>query len=112
LPENIKKEGFYVHTTVNGISGKQGVYRLDYNGAEVAMSTFYTIQNNKGYVLSAIIPIDLLSQKFEEVKKITQSFIIDGVQLGPLIQNNKTGKLDGLDNNEHPRGKAPRNSFY
>jgi len=51
---------------------------MDYNGTEIEMAAFYTVQNNKAYVLTAIIPTSKKEQKSEEVRQITQSFILDG----------------------------------
>lgn len=78
LPAGSQKESLRNHISKNGIPGKQGIYILDYNGAQVGMAAFYTVQNNKAYVLTAIIPTSMMQQKSDEVKQITQSFTIDG----------------------------------
>ncbi len=78
LPAGTQKLSFNDHTSANGIPGKQGVYQMQYNGNQVNLAAFYTIQNSKGYVLTAIIPSSMLAQKGEEVKRITRSFQILG----------------------------------
>ncbi|NOR88561.1 MAG: hypothetical protein GQ527_13230, partial [Bacteroidales bacterium] len=78
LPAGTQKQSMKDHISKNGIPGKQGIYVMDYNGIEVGMAAFYTVQNNKGYVLTAIIPTSMMQQKSDEVRQITQSFIIDG----------------------------------
>ncbi len=80
LPEGTKRESLNDHTNVNGIPGKQGVYVMNYNGNEVYLSAFYTVQNNNGYVLTVIIPTSMIEQKGEEVKEITRSFSLKGFQ--------------------------------
>ncbi len=78
LPAGTQKLSFNDHTSANGIPGKQGVYQMQYKGNQVNLAAFYTIQNSKGYVLTAIIPSSMLAQKGEEVKRITRSFQILG----------------------------------
>ncbi len=78
LPAGAKKQSLNDHTSAQGIPGKMGVYKMNYNGNAVNLAAFYTIQNQKAYVLTAIIPISMLQQKGEEVKSITHSFQLDG----------------------------------
>lgn len=99
LPAGTQKQSLVDHTSVNGIPGKQGLYMLQYNGNDVHMANFYTVQNQIGYVLTAIIPSTMLEQKGAEVKQITHSFIIDGFE--PVAKSEKqtkgpSGKLGGL----------------
>ena len=107
LPAGTRKQGLEDHTSKNGIPGKQGSYILNYNGIEVAMGSFFTVQNNKGYVLTVIIPTSMLEQKGEEVKQITRSFIIDGFKPPAyVVKNNKkpaalSGLLGGTSNNNN-----------
>ncbi len=98
LPQGTKKESLVAHTSKNGIPGQQGVYIVNFNGNDVAMSSFFTVQNRIGYVLTAMIPTSLLEQKSDEVKQITQSFIIDGYENHTADQtfNNKPSGIDGL----------------
>lgn len=78
LPEGTQRQSLKDHVSVQGIPGKQAVYVMSYDGNSVSMAAFYAIQNGNGYVLTAIIPTNLLSQKTEEVKKVTQSFTVNG----------------------------------
>ena len=80
LPAGTRNESLENKTSSNGIPGKQGIYVTNYNGNRVGMSSFFTIQNGYGYVLTAIIPEAMFEQKTDEVRKITQSFVIDGFQ--------------------------------
>ena len=93
LPKETQKMSLDDHTTVNGIPGKQGLYVVNYDGNEVNIANFYTVQNNKGYVLSAIIPTAVIEQKGAEVKEITHSFIIDGFE--PAAKAEKQNKRPG-----------------
>lgn len=76
LPAGATKDGTKSHVSKNGIPGKQGTYRFNYNGTQVGMGVFYAIQNGKGYVISAMIPTNMLQQKSKEVKSITESFAL------------------------------------
>lgn len=100
LPAGTRKESLVDHTSVNGIPGKQGLYVLTYDNVDVTIANFYVVQNNKGYVLSAIIPSIMIEQKGAEVKQITQSFVIDGYELRAEAsqENNKpaSGLLGGI----------------
>jgi uncharacterized protein (TIGR02145 family) len=89
LPAGTQKLSLNEYTTVNGIPCKKGVYLLDYNGNEVGLSAIYIVQNNKGYVLTALIPSSMIQQKGEELKGVTNSFSIDGFQA-----SSNTAKLD------------------
>jgi len=93
LPAGTKKLSLDEHTTANGIPCKKGVYLLDYNGNEVGLSALYIIENNKGFVLTAIIPSSMIQQKGEELKQIVKSFSIDGFE---AKANNKPSGLGGL----------------
>ena len=98
LPAGTCKQDLENHTSKNGIPGKQGSYIFDYNGNEVTMGSFFTVQNNIGYVLTVIIPTSMLEQKGAEVRQITQSFIIDGFKppAGVVKENKKPTGLSGL----------------
>jgi hypothetical protein len=78
LPAGTKKSGLFDKTSKNGIPGKQGVYSSTYNGTDVAMSAFYAVVNNYGYVLLVIVPTNMMQQKTSEIQKVTQSFMVDG----------------------------------
>lgn len=97
LPTGSRKESLVDHTTVNGIPGKQGLYSLDYNGNPVNLAAFYTLQNNKAYILTAIIPSDKIEQIGEEVKAITHSFLLEGFQAqAPATPEKKEGLMGSL----------------
>mgnify|MGYP002639142453 CR=1 FL=1 len=98
LPAGTKKLSLNEYTTVNGIPSKKGVYLLDYNGNEVGLSAIYIVQNNKGYVLTALIPSSMIQQKGEELKRVTNSFSIDGFQASSntVEQDKKPSGLGGL----------------
>ncbi|MCD4772247.1 MAG: hypothetical protein K8R41_02550 [Bacteroidales bacterium] len=106
LPAGTQKQGLENHTSKNGIPGKQGTYILDYNGTEVTMGSFFTVQNNIGYVLTVMIPSNMRDQKGSEVRQITQSFIIDGFEKALVIKRETekpkkglSGLLGGTTNN-------------
>jgi len=98
LPQGTQKMSLDDHTTVNGIPGKQGLYKVNYDGNEVNIANFYTVQNNKGYVLSAIIPTVVIEQKGAELKGITHSFLIDGFEPTAKVekQNKRPGGTGGI----------------
>lgn len=103
LPAGTNKQSLTNYTSVNGIPGKQGLYTLNYNGNLVNMAVFYTVQNNIGYVLSAMIPSNMIAQKGEEVKRITQSFSIDGfgnntsIAKQPVVNKNENNQYNNLN---------------
>ena len=107
LPSGTQKLSLNNHTTANGIPSKKGVYLIDYNGTEVGLSALYIVQNNIGYVLTALIPSSMIQQRGEELKQITKSFTIDGftAPTNTAKQNSKSSGLSGLT------GGAGSNSF-
>ena len=89
LPAGTKKSSLDDYTSSNGISGKQGIYQVNYNGNDVTLATFYTVQNNIGYVLTAIVPNTMIQQKGDEVKAVTKSFKIDGLGASSTVKKSK-----------------------
>ncbi|MBN2638154.1 MAG: hypothetical protein JXR65_03585 [Bacteroidales bacterium] len=97
LPQGTQKQSLVNHTTTNGIPGMMGLYVLKYNNVDVNMAAFYTVQNSKGYVLTAIIPASMISQKGPEVKSVTQSFVIDGFPKQTVAKQKTTQQPSGLN---------------
>jgi hypothetical protein len=131
LPAGTQKLSLNEYTTVNGIPCKKGVYLLDYNGNEVGLSAIYIVQNNKGYVLTALIPSNMIQQKGEELKGVTNSFSIDGFQapsntaekekkpsglgglMGGTTQNNNSSGNSGVEKNEVTiSGNSVNGTYY
>jgi len=106
LPAGTQKQSLKNHTSKNGIPGKQGIYVMNYNGIEVGMAAFYTVQNNKGYVLTAIIPTSMMQQKGNEVRQITQSFTIDGFN-PPAASATASKALTPNSSNQNRSGARP-----
>lgn len=97
LPAGSQKQSLVDHTTVNGIPGKQGLYSFDYNGNQVNLAAFYTLQNEKAYILTAIIPTSMIEAKGDEIKAITHSFLIDGFESQAVVSaQNTSGLMGGL----------------
>ncbi len=96
LPAGTQKLSLNNHTTVNGIPSKKGVYLIDYNGTEVGLSALYIVQNNNGYVLTALIPASMMQQRGDELKQIVKSFTIDGFSAPAHTVNKKSSGLGGL----------------
>jgi uncharacterized protein (TIGR02145 family) len=119
IPAGTQKVSLVDYTSVNGIPGKQGLYILNYNNTEVTIATFYTVQNNIGYVLSAMIPSGMVEQKGAELKQITHSFLIDGFEKTANIvqEEKKPAGLSGLlgksteNNNLSGENVSSGNSF-
>ena len=88
LPQGSTKESLTNHVSKQGIPGKQGVYTFDYNGTPIAMGVFFAIKNGMGYVISAIIPSNMLQDKSAQVKQVTESFT--------LLGNNTQMGISGL----------------
>lgn len=107
LPAGTQKESLKNHTSKNGIPGKQGIYIMNYNGVEVGMAAFYTVQNNKGYVLTAIIPTSMMQQKSDEVRQITKSFILDGFSPAAATNTTATKALTPNSDNQSRSGARP-----
>lgn len=107
LPAGTQKQSLKDHISKNGIPGKQGIYMMNYNGVEVGMAAFYTMQNNKGYVLTAIIPTSMMQQKGEEVRQITQSFTIDGFQPTQPITPTTAKTITPNSTNQSRSGARP-----
>lgn len=117
LPAGTQKQSLENHTSKNGVSGKHGAYIIDYNGTKVAMNTFYTVQNDIGYVLNAIIPTSMLEQKGKEVGQITKSFIIDGFEKAVVIarepekpKKGLSGLLGGTSKNNNSNNNQKNNT--
>jgi len=98
LPAGTQKLSLDSYTTTNGIPSKKGVYLIDYNGTEVGLSALYIVQNNIGYVLTALIPSSMVQQRGEELKQVVKSFTIDGftAPTNTAKQNGKSSGLSGL----------------
>jgi hypothetical protein len=90
LPDGYKKISLSNHVSSNGIPGKLGIYEVNYNGNTVTLASFYTVQHNIGYVLTAIIPNAMVQQVGSEVKAVTQSFRIDGFKAPTSSDNTST----------------------
>jgi hypothetical protein len=95
LPAGAQKISLNEQTT-NGIPCQEGAYLLDYNGNDIRLSALYIVQNNKGYVLTALIPSSMLRQKGAELQQIVQSFSIDGFKALTAKQDKKPSGLGGL----------------
>lgn len=80
-------------TSKNGIPGKQAIYSMVYNGNQVDIAVFYTLQNNKAYVLSAMVARSVAENYRSDIQLITGSFKIDGV--GNTGQSNSLSGLMG-----------------
>jgi hypothetical protein len=78
LPAGYRKVSLSDYVSSNGIPGMKGVYEVNYNGNTVTLATFYTVQHDIGYVLTAIVPNTMIKQIGDEVKAITRTFRIDG----------------------------------
>lgn len=91
LSQGTVRQSLSNHVSKQGIPGKQGIYTFNYNGTPVSMGVFFAIQNNKGYVISAMIPTSMLERKTAQVKQVTESFTL-------LTNKPKTGggSLSGL----------------
>jgi len=89
IPAGANRLSLNDHTSVNGIPGKQGVYQLNQGGTIISLAAFYVIQKGNAYVLTAIIPNEVLEKKSVEVKSVTQSFQINGFEPTQQAQNTK-----------------------
>ena len=105
LPAGTQKLSLNNHTTTNGIPSKKGVYLIDYNGTEVGLSALYIVQNNNGYVLTALIPSSMIQQRGGELKRVIKSFTIDGFSTPAHTAKKKSSGLGGLT------GSMASNSF-
>lgn len=99
LPAGTQRESLVDHTSVNGISGKQGIYIVKHNNYELAVAIFYVKKVEKVYILSAIVPTNLLQERSSELKAITNTFVIDGYQ-------NKASQTSELGNYVQSSGNA------
>lgn len=80
LPQGTQRQLYEDHTSYNGIPGKQAVYQLNQEGTLVSIVCFYAIQNGNAYVLSGIVPNQVMTQNEAEIKSVTQSFTINGFE--------------------------------
>lgn len=79
LPAAANRLSLNDHTSVQGIPGKQAVYQLNQGGTLISLAAFYVIQKGNAYILTAIIPNEVIEQKSAEIKGVTQSFTINGI---------------------------------
>jgi len=114
LPAGTQKLSLEEYITANGIPSKKGVYLLDYNGNEVGLSALYIVQNNKGYVLTALIPSSMIQQKGAELKKIIKSFMIDGFETPNNIvkEEKKSTGLGGLLGGTKQNNTSSTNTYF
>jgi hypothetical protein len=74
LPEGFECSSLKDYTTETNIKGKIAIYNGYLNGIAESFSAFYTTNNNKGYVLSTLVPIEKIQEKSEETQAIINSF--------------------------------------
>jgi len=115
MPSGTERQLLENHVSYNGIPGKQAVYRVSDNGVLVSIVCFYAIQNGNAYIVTGIIPNQLLEQKSEELKKITQSFQINGFErkeetqrakVLPKIPKQETGARPATSSNNTTAGNG------
>jgi hypothetical protein len=105
LPAGAQKLSLDDHTTTNGIPCKKGVYLLNYNGVEVGLSAIYIVQKGNGYVVTALIPANMIQQKGDELTRVMKSFTIDGFSAPVAKQEKKPSGLGGLLGGTRAAGK-------
>lgn len=89
MPAGTQRQLYEDFTSYNGIPGKQAVYQVNQQGNLVNIMCFYTIQNGNAYVLTGVIPNQVMGQKEAEIKSVTQSFTINGFERKTQSQNAK-----------------------
>ncbi len=97
LPAGTQKQSLEDHTSKNGIPGKLGIYTTQYNGIDITISAFYTVQNGYGYAVTVFVPTSMLQQKSPEIKSVTQSFIIEGFESQEVITQQEEKEPSGLN---------------
>ena len=63
---------------LNGIPGKLGAYQGVYNGNQVGVGAFYTVQNGNAYIIWSIIPTHLFTAGSAEADVVTNTFTLTG----------------------------------
>lgn len=61
---------------LNGIQGKMGVYRNNYDNKEVALVTFAAVENGIGYLFLLVIPTEVFDLKVSETDVILNTFTL------------------------------------
>jgi len=79
----------------NGISGKQGIYSMSYNSSKVDIAIFYTLQNKKAYILSALVASSVAENYRADLQSISASFKINGAGNNPSVPKTGLGGLGG-----------------
>ncbi|MGK0411829.1 MAG: hypothetical protein ACJA1B_000011 [Polaribacter sp.] len=97
-------------TSKNGIPGKQAMYSMDNNGNKIDIAVFYTLQNSKGYVFSALVVSDIAENYKNDILSTTASFIIDGVGENPPKKNGLGSISDLLKKQKDNQPKKTSNN--
>ena len=86
---------------VNGIHGKLAAYKNTYDGVEVGIVIFTTLQQGAGYAFIVVVPLDVFQEKTAETDAILNTFTLLQ-QHKPLSkrpaqakERNRPGKLGG-----------------
>ncbi len=61
-------------TIINGIKGLSFFYHWDYNGHDINVVSWFTIQPKMAYIVSRIIPQVILNKRVTEADKVVSSF--------------------------------------
>ncbi|MCF8234420.1 MAG: lipocalin family protein [Bacteroidales bacterium] len=64
---------------INGTKGELGVYTNNFDGQDMVLITFSTVQNNIGYMFLIVVPSNVLDQKSAEIDAILNTFTINSV---------------------------------
>jgi len=60
--------------TLNGINGKMAGYKGQYNNIDVAVGSFFSIQNQHAYMVWSMIPVSLMQTRSTEADAVMNSF--------------------------------------
>ncbi|MDZ7777240.1 MAG: hypothetical protein U5L09_17310 [Bacteroidales bacterium] len=86
---------------VNGYHGKLAAYKNTYNGMEVGIVIFTTLQQDAGYAFIVVVPSDVFQQKTAETDAILNTFTL-------LQQHKPLSKRPAQAKEQNRPGKAWR----
>ena len=63
--------------SINGVKGKAARYLMRKNDKDYEITAFFTLANNRGYILTASAPKNIMEQRLWEIDNITSTFTLE-----------------------------------
>ncbi len=61
---------------LNGVPGVMGVYTMSYEETDMGIITFSVVNQNLGYLMFVVVPVDMFEQKADEADAVLNTFTL------------------------------------